>query len=38
MDVFTFALAEPMPDSDVLHWVEETELERYAVPMPSSAF
>lgn len=32
MDVFAFALAEHMPDSDVLHWVEETELKRYAVP------
>lgn len=32
MDVFTFAPAEPLPDSDVLHWVEEAELERYAVP------
>jgi A/G-specific adenine glycosylase len=32
MDVFTFTLAEPMPSSDVLHWVEETELERYAIP------
>lgn len=32
MDVFSFALAEPMPVSDVLHWVEEAELERYAIP------
>ncbi len=32
MDVFAFVLAEHMPDSDVLHWVEEGELERYAVP------
>lgn len=32
MDVFSFALAEPMPVSNVLHWVKEAELERYAIP------
>lgn len=32
MDVFTFTLTEPMPNSDVLHWVEEEELAGYAVP------
>lgn len=32
MDVIIFSLAEPIPVSDVLRWVEEAELERYAVP------
>ena len=32
MDVFIFALAEPMPAGDALQWAEEAELERYAVP------
>ena len=32
MDVYIFVPAEPVPVSDILHWVEEAELERYAVP------
>ncbi len=32
MDVFAFALPEPQPDGDVLHWAEEAELDSYAIP------
>lgn len=32
MDVFDFVLEEHTPGSEILHWVEEEELERYAVP------
>lgn len=32
MDVFIFSLEDPLPQSDVLHWVEEAELDRYAIP------
>lgn len=32
MDVFTFAPEEPIPNSDVLHWVKEAELDHYAIP------
>ncbi len=32
MDVFAFSLPEPLSDGCTLHWVEEAELDRYAVP------